>query len=191
MPNNPIIHIQDDFFEDGKQTRNLILSTTFQDVTSPVDLVTYPDINLSIPDSVKEEFLSKLSEIMCSKIQPNFLFARAMIHDRPVPHKVHSDFNMGDYSAHVYLSLDWPEHSGTSFYKHDSEGYEGMLCTDWSKINHNSLSCWSKYAHVEAKFNRVLVHDSKHWHMAEPHNAWGDSPENGRLVLTCFFNKAK
>lgn len=188
MPSNPIVHVQDDFFEDGDATRKSILSANFSDVTSPVDNVTYPDICLDVPEQVRNELISKISKIMNLKVIPKFLFARAMIKGRPVPHKVHSDFNMAAYSAHVYLSPKWPEGSGTSFYRHQTEGEKGNYQTDWSQISHNEMDKWHKYARVPAKFNKLLIHRSEFWHMAEPQDAWGDNHKNGRLVLTMFFD---
>lgn len=189
---NPIIHIQDDFFENGLKARKAILSTPFIDVTSPIDNITYPHINLNIPKKIVAELTKKIESIMDSKIEIKFLFGRTMIKGRSVPNKVHSDITMGEYSALVYLSLNWPTNdSGTGFYKHDTEGFKADSCTDLSKIDSNSMEHWTKYLHCQAKFNRILIHKADYWHMAEPQDAWGDSPKNGRLVLTVFFNERK
>jgi hypothetical protein len=54
--------------------------------------------------------------------------------------------------------------------------------------DYNNPKKWIKDWQCQAKSNRLLIHDSLYWHCAEPVGGWGESPNNGRVVITCFFN---
>jgi hypothetical protein len=184
---NPILHIDDSAFDDPQAVRREVLNGEFADVISPVDGISYPGICALIHWDVSQAFAAKIKEKMGVNISVCYMFARAMVEGKKAPHKVHSDKIMGDYSAHVYLSRWWPREAGTSFWKHESEGQIHTDKTDLSKIDLTELDRWTQYEFVPGKFNRLLIHHADFWHMAEPHEGWGDTPESGRLVLTCFF----
>ena len=75
-------------------------------------------------------------------------------------YKIHSDFC--DYAGVVYLTPDPPPNTGTSFY---------------DKSNQITYS-------IENKFNRLIYYPAKINHA--PTDLFGDTKENGRLVLTFF-----
>jgi len=187
----PVLAVFDGFFRDPEQVRRDILAGPFADVCNPVDGVSYPDINIEVPPYVSEYVVTRLEEIFSAKVNPKVIFARlTRATGRKAPHAVHSDRIMGQYSAHVYISREWPEGAGTSFWTHVTEGSRHDENTDIDLIakDYNDLSQWEKTINCQGLFNRVLIHDACFWHCAEPIGGWGDSPENGRVVLTCFFD---
>lgn len=183
----PILTIEDGFFQDPVAVRESLLAGDFGKIVSPIDAVTYTGINLDVPQEIVDEFVHGIWERFGGKIVVRSIFARIMRGGEKAPNKVHSDKIMGDYSAHAYLSLDWPDGAGTSFWTHDLEGAIHTDSTDLSNIDTSNLDRWSRYLLVQAKFNRIVIHNAKYWHCAEPVDGWGDEPSNARLVLTCFF----
>ena len=116
------------------------------------------------------------------------IFARATYAGLAAENKIHSDLVMGSFAAHVYLSLDWPAGSGTSFWTNKLLGMRHTAGMDPATIRSNSVEDWDRYLSAQAVFNRMLIHRGDAWHLAEPVGGWGSTPEDGRLVVTCFFD---
>lgn len=181
----PVIGVFDDFLDHPMIARAAVMRGEFGDFKSDLDGVTYPNISI-VSDAVRETFVRRLESMLGRCIDPVAVFARATYADTVAPHKVHSDKIMGFYSAHVYLSLAWPDGTGTGFYQHKTEGTAHTCETDLSNLDLKSLANWQQHFGVQGRFNRLLLHDASLWHSAA--GAWGDKPENARVVLTCFFN---
>lgn len=161
----------------------------FVTVKSEFDTVEYPEIAKDIPASVKSDFRKAIEGKINHGIVPTAIFSRMMTKDVLAPHRVHSDLVMGEYSAHLYLSREWPWGSGTAFCRNLRDGsLEQTAETDVSQIFSNKLEEWEVYARVPAVFGRLVIHKSSLWHVAMPLAGFGSGPENARLVLTCFFN---
>ena len=60
------------------------------------------------------------------------------------------------------------------------------VCHDW-----NDESKWKQDTFVAMKFNRALIYRSELFHSRYPFEAFGDSPENGRLIVVAFFTPEK
>jgi len=187
----PVLLMADDFFPDPQSARERIVEGIFGDFTSPWDGVVYPGINRDIPESITDWLKMRLGLIVNGPIEPKAIFARVTTKNTgPAPHQIHCDTIMGMYSAHVYISTYWPEASGTSFWTHHSEGPKHTPATDLTRVleDMNDVSRWTQTMVCQGKFNRLLVHDASFWHCAEPVGGWGENAEDGRVVLTCFFN---
>lgn len=178
----------DGFFDEPEQVRQAILEREFVSVDNPVDKISYPNICLDVPLAVREAFVGRLSMISLRPVSAQFVFARLMLEGEEIPHHVHSDRSMGDYSAHVYLSPTWPDGAGTGFYTHETEGHRECTETVHANLDFKSMDKWEKNLFCQGSFNRLLMHDSSFFHCAEPLNGFGKTKEDGRLVLTCFFN---
>ena len=183
-----VLSMFDGFFWEPEKVRESIIAKEFSTVKSDVDGVEYPHICLDLPEEVKAEFVSKLSTIVGYQVTPNFIFARMMPEGVQNPHQVHSDRSMGYYSAHVYLSPQWPEGAGTGFYTHDTEGHRETGLTKHENLSFKGFDKWTRNLFCQGLFNRLLMHDSSFYHCAEPAQGFGTTKEDSRLVLTCFFN---
>jgi len=181
---NPVILIKDNFFPDPGLVRELIVRSEFQDIVNPEDGISYPGIAKDINILIQQGLIDAIQRLIGRRINPRRIFARMMKEEHGSPHQIHSDKLMGTFSAHVYLSEHWPVMAGTSFWTHP---ILGPLHED-EEIEKLPASGWENYLAVFAKFNRLLIHDASAWHCAEPSEGWGDTPENSRLVLTCFFD---
>lgn len=184
--------IVDDFFDDPQSVRNYAIKQKFVDVTSPVDNITYPDICLDLSQEIKDELHSKLALLMGKKVSKSVEFLRLSRKGIKLPYQAHTDTAMGKYTALVYLNL--PEDcigSGTSLVKHIN-GMEFNPATQegvdvWARDT-NVYDNWKVNLFCPAAFNRLLLFNADLFHRAEPPQGFGDSLENGRLVLICFFN---
>jgi hypothetical protein len=106
---------------------------------------------------------------------------------------IHSDMGWGTYAAVVYMDPDSPLETGTAFWEHIPSGatkvdpndfvsYFSMM-TDWDKP-----ATWRQIALAQAKFNTAIVYRSEQLHSRWPFEAYGDSPQNGRLTIVAFFS---
>lgn len=191
MMRRPLLCVFDDFFAEIESVREEIVCGEFGPYESPWDGVRYPGIQKDVPEWVKQMFHVKLSKICEAEIQDVATFARLTTLDLPpAPHAIHADSSMAQFSAHLYLSRQWPVGSGTSFWKHRTEGTTHSSKTDVTRVTADSHveEAWEKYVAVQGAYNRACVHAANLWHRAEPYGGWGSRPDDGRLVLTCFFN---
>lgn len=186
----PRLLIFDDFFMTPNEVLLHLLKGKFADHVSPSDGVRYPGIqNAPGLCNVMHAYLTKVLGRKEARI--NNCFARLTSSaEAEAPNKIHSDYGMGEYAAHVYLSTGWPADSGTSFWRHRESGSERRLGAEDADLlkDANDASKWERYSLCPGKFNRCLIHDATLWHCAEPVGGWGAGPEDGRLVLTTFFS---
>lgn len=181
--NNPIVCVHDNFFKDFAAVEQELRACTFSDLTLSVDGVTYPYICEELPRSIEFEFLYKLQALLGVTPAPRFLFARAMPEGCHAPAKIHSDRDMGAYTAHVCFSGG--HGAATSFL-----AGQGLLHAATSETTQADIEqdVFSKYLTVHHAPNRLLVHHAAHFHCAEPETGFGDLKKDSRLVITCFFD---
>lgn len=102
---------------------------------------------------------------------------------------VHSDLGWGTHALVLYL-CDGP--GGTAFWRHkatgayridpgDTELFE-RIGSDW-----DDESNWEQVGLCPIKLNRAVIYESAVFHSRHPFAAFGDCPENGRLIAVAFF----
>lgn len=186
---NPIIAIKDDFLYYPSYVKNKLLEAAYKEYRLDIDGVAYPYINKEIPKEMQREIVEKI-EALVGPIKVRYLFSRAMPKGVVAPNAVHSDIEMGTFSAHIYLS-NTPGHPyGTSFWKHREHGFDSIGVSP-SEIDSKHFAEWDKYLDYKAGFNSILIHAASAWHCAEPLEGFGESKEDWRLVITCFFDQAE
>lgn len=103
---------------------------------------------------------------------------------------VHSDLGWGTHALVLFLA-DGP--SGTAFWRHKATGaltiHVGQQAL-WKAVRDdwNDEGKWEQIRFVPMKANRALIYDSAQFHSRYPFAAFGDCPENGRMVAVAFFN---
>lgn len=106
------------------------------------------------------------------------------------PSFIHTDRDMGEWTAILYLNPDPPEGDGTSFWRHIASGAIQSTATtedeqflEW--MTWRDREQWEAWHTVPAVFNRVLLFPSPYFHSRAIHDNWGEG-ENARLVQLCF-----
>lgn len=166
------------------------LTCDFNDITNPIDNVTYPDINIDIPDQVRDEIVSKLCQLMKYDIDVTMMFMRMSAQGTPCPHIHHHDGSHGKYSMMLYLNDH--EHGGTSLVRHIDSGITyapiNDKCVDMIVQDQNDVSAWVSYCSSSMTQNTAVIFDANLLHRAEPIGGFGETQQDARIVLTCFFS---
>lgn len=109
---------------------------------------------------------------------------------------VHSDLGWGAHALVLYLTPDELGRGGTAFWQHKATGATridvgqfdllGQVRPDW-----NRESAWRMRTLVPMQFNRALIYEGAQFHSRYPFAAFGDRPDNGRLIAVAFFTPRK
>ena len=176
----------DDFIEDFDSFRSHAITRNYKGEINPADGVFYPDISTDIPESIRDEIIEKLGAT------EYLMFMRLTTKNTPVaPHQAHNDAIMASNTAILYIN---PGEGGTSILSHKDFDMMGGLVTEeqeriWA-ADTNNYNAWDIVRMFHAKPNRIVSYPSNWMHRAEPVGGFGDSPENGRLVLVVFYDRA-
>lgn len=183
--------IVDKFIDDYEWFRGYCDLLEYSDQVNPVDNTSYPGINISIPEGIRGEVITKLQRITNTRILRSTMFLRLTCGGTDVPHQAHNDASMGQHVCIVYINR--PEHckGGTSFVKHKERGMANGPSSDeeseiWQRDT-NDYDKWEITEMYQMVSNRALIFDSSIMHRAEPPSGFGDGARDGRLVLSCFF----
>lgn len=123
--------------------------------------------------------------------------------DDPFVNFIHAD--PVRWGGVAYLNL--PEHSlgGTAFWRHRETGLEQHPFDDWAKYGFRSEAeawrtlvqkdgieedKWELTLFVPARFNRLILFNSRLYHSHMPRRSFGDTLETARLVQVFFFEEA-
>lgn len=182
----------DDFLPEFEELQKYAQSATFTDVVNEADGVTYPLICADIPDHIRRSILQEISRGGYTPEYP-VMFMRRSPAGVPCPHQVHSDAIMGTHSLMLYLN-EFGCDGGTSFLSHRLTGiaYNPELpeVVEIIVADQNRPDAWVVREMVNMIPNRAVIFDASRLHRAEPVGGFGSTPENTRIVLTCFFRSA-
>ena len=102
---------------------------------------------------------------------------------------VHSDLGWGTHALVLYLC---DGEGGTAFWRHKATGAHRIdpgdtelmqrIGSDW-----DDESKWEMTAIAPLKLGRAVIYESALFHSRHPFAAFGDCPENGRLIAVAFF----
>lgn len=174
----------DNFLDDAEWVRRMALSSEFEDWRGP-DGETYRRIcRVEIP-GVREriEALFGPVDVLGMGFRLNF--------GGELPNAaVHSDIGWGTHALVLYLTPDGE--GGTAFWRHIDTGAHRIdpgqsalldaVSPDW-----NDPGAWEPLHIVDWEFNRGVIYESALFHSRYPFAAFGDGPEDGRLIGVCFF----
>ncbi len=185
----------DDFFTDFDSFDKYVRRLPFEGLINPADGVEYPDISIDIPKAIRAEYKQSLEDAAGWPVKINQLFLRNTDTTTPTaPHQAHTDTIQGTHIALVYMQ-DGPKGAGTSLVKHKALGFDKDPETqeefDAWKRDVNTPDAWEITALLEMKANRLVAGIwSALMHRAEPIHGFGTSPQDGRIVLICFYERA-
>ena len=106
---------------------------------------------------------------------------------------IHTD-SWNNWAGVVYMTPDAPLSAGTAFYRfkngeyneEDTKILNTKVDTDKSS---QDLTKWELVDRVGNVFNRLILFNSKRFHMSMDY--FGDTKENGRLFQVFFFSTEK
>ena len=101
------------------------------------------------------------------------------------PHFIHTDIDMGDWSALLYLNPEPPEGDGTDFWTHNETDEVESITPHLRSKEGLDPSKWTLREHVEAKFNRLLIFPSSYYHSRAIFDNYG-SGDDARLAQVVF-----
>jgi len=185
----PHVVVLDDFFLNPQKMLSGVQEDGFSDIVSQWDGVTYPGICKL--DWFSNYMAERMNFMFGEKIEGVTCFARITSSaQKPAPNQIHPDTVMSQYACLIYLSEVWPEGSGTSFWEHKKQGRLHTELSNHEELQRdsNDRSKWTEYYRVQGKQNRALIYDSRLFHCAEPVGGFGHNAQDGRIVLTYFFN---
>lgn len=184
MKNHSMIF--DDFFKDPRRAKALINMQEMKDIPY-VDGVTYPNI-AQLPPSVHQEMCDNLRTVVGPAFKEVISFARYSFESTHPPHWAHSDHEIAQFLALIYLNES--EELGTCCLKHSELGFETHPQTDFHKqvlISHaNYRQEWEQTFVCPGRFNRCLILNTELIHAAV--GQFGSTRDDGRLVISVFFN---
>lgn len=104
------------------------------------------------------------------------------------PNFIHTDQDMGTWTAILYLNPDPPAGDGTTFWKRRSNGSiasaartaRGRALEDWRDLEH-----WDPWRTVEAAYNRLVLFPAAYYHSRALFENWGTGMD-ARLIQLVF-----
>lgn len=180
--------IFDDFFKDPLKVREDVMKQEATDRTY-MDGVTYPHIAL-LPVDVLAEVYENLSFIVGPKFDTKLAFARYSFEGITPPHWAHSDREISQFLALIYLTEGLAEKYGTLLLRHtllDFESHpDGKVERRALLHDANKPHLWDRVFECPGKFNRCFILNADLIHAAA--GQFGTTKDDGRLVISVFFN---
>ncbi len=200
--------------------RRLTLEDSYMDITMFAQLkkeiregefMTYRAGNKSfdvmpLPTYLREHIYNKI-EARGYKVQNVLSFIRTSTATTDTAWNIHSDLNvLGNKPTHgavLYVSEPPPNIglTGTAFWDHHLYGYElpnhisDEKYDEMVEKHSNTVSLkekeWVLNTVIGHKANRLIVYPANHFHSKYPNKAWGDTFQEGRIVVVFFFNMMK
>jgi len=191
------IIVIDNFYKNPYETRNYILTQDFTVRGNYPGQRTISYANQHLKDIIQEYILpfgGKIIEFPMpdeSNMNNNNIYNGAFQYTTSRDRSwVHID-GFNNWAGVLYMTPNAPLSSGTAFYNF----HDGTTCEKDQKIMNNKtetdissqdLTKWQLVDRVGNVFNRLILFDSKRFHMSMDY--FGDSKENGRLFQVFFFS---
>lgn len=181
--------VADNFLPDPDAVRSLALETEFIDWEGPDGQVYKRVAPAELP-----EVVNQLSSLMGRTVEIHRIGFRLNYAGEAPNKEIHSDLGWGTHAAVLYLS-EPPEgvESGTAFWKHKATGAETLEVGQvdlWYAVRDDwdNADAWDQTRFVSCKYNSCTVYRSSYFHSRWPFEAYGTTPEDGRLTVVAFFS---
>jgi GNAT superfamily N-acetyltransferase len=125
--------------------------------------------------------LGRLVQRVLPESQTRLSFFRRSPLGQEEPNFIHSDEGMGEWTAVLYLNPEPPAADGTTFWRFEPTG--AVLGS--ARALDKDAALWTPWHHVPARFNRVLVYDSRYFHSRAIAENYGVG-ETARLIQVAF-----
>jgi hypothetical protein len=175
----------DDVLPDAAAYRDFALSRPFRTVSfGPAHFHGIGAVGADDP-------LSAWARTTLGATGPLMTFLRQSPAGQEEPNYIHTDLDMGDWTAILYLSATPPPGDGTTFWCDRETG--AVACTTGATSDANlaevlawrDLTRWLPWTTVEAKFNRVVVFPGAFYHSRALFENYG-AGDAARLIQVMF-----
>lgn len=173
------IYTFDDVLHDPHAWRARILEGNFGTYSFPE--ATFHGINTVPPNGELIAYIQRFFP----DFKPTLTFARRSPEGQVEPHFIHTDIDMGDWSAILYLNPERPAGDGTDFWTYlGTNAIESFIPHERSNEGRDPKG-WMLRRHVWSRFNRLLVFPSSYFHSRAIFDNWGQG-DDARLVQVVF-----
>ena len=176
--------VQDDVIPNVRAYRASVLARPFGDVSLGPDLC-FHGIQLAQDDNFRVWIQRTFPHLT-----PTLSFFRRSPHGQCEPNYVHTDRDMGDWTAILYLNPQPHIGDGTTFYRHRVSGALGSEASDQQALldeqaSWKDLGQWEPVATIAAKFGRALLFNADRFHSRALPANYGTG-DDARLVQVVF-----
>jgi hypothetical protein len=178
------IRVFDDVLPDVEAYRAAALAATYQSV--PLGPVTFHGIAVA-PSSALADWWARQD----FPVESTITFLRRSPAGQGEPHYIHTDRDMGSWTAILYLTADPAPGDGTTFWRNRETGAvestsEAFLeAFEWA-----DRARWEPYRTVEAKLNRAVVFPAGLYHSRALVENYGETADTARLIQVMFGGPA-
>jgi hypothetical protein len=173
------IRIVDNFLADPVSYREAALRREFKSFVFPG--CTFHGIALADLHSFTPEEIA----ILYPRVRPTLSFFRKSPAGQEEPHFIHTDIDMGEWSAILYLNPEPPEGDGTTFWMHRETGAIASPIPHEFSREGMTVEGWEPRLAVPARFNRLLMFSASFFHSRSIFRNWGQGDE-ARLTQVTF-----
>lgn len=124
-------------------------------------------------------------------LDPQLTFFRKSPADQSEPNFIHTDCDMGDWTAILYLTPNPPLDDGTTFWRHRKSGRIATATGATSDANlaetlaWRDRTQWEPWRTVAAAFNRVVLFPATYYHSRALEANYGEG-DSARLIQVLF-----
>jgi hypothetical protein len=174
----PDVRVFDGFLADPSAYRADAIAREFRTYEFPE--ATFHGIALPTPADVPEKLAALFPGIV-----PTLSFFRRSPAGQQEPHFIHTDADMGEWTALLYLNPDPPKDDGTVFWRHVKTGALKSAIPHERSVEGRTPEGWHARRRVRAVFNRLVFFDSTFFHSRALFGNWG-ADADARLTQVVF-----
>jgi hypothetical protein len=176
------VRVFDDFLLDPETYRAQALEGDFRSYEFPEVNVTFHGIQTPTPPAVPLRLVR-----MFPAVTPTLSFFRRSPAGQAEPHFIHTDADMGDWTALLYLNRQPPAGDGTTFWRYVPTGQiESAVPHERSAEGiEPSPKIWKPWRLVTARFNRLILFPATYFHSRAIFDNWGED-DDARLTQVVF-----
>jgi GNAT superfamily N-acetyltransferase len=173
------LHVVDDVLPDVADYRARVLAQPFGDVEPRPGLV-FHGIAPAPDDAVTRWITTHVPGVT-----PTLSFVRQSPAGQDEPHYIHTDADMGDWTAIAYLTADPPPGDGTTFWRSRATGAIQNAASGDETAAWADLTAWVPWQTVPARPNRLVLFPSRYYHSRALPDNYGTG-DTARLIHVVF-----
>jgi hypothetical protein len=192
------LNIVDNIFPEPQSLREFLLSEHDFSEAPEFEGRKYPGFT-PIKDPRFAQFLAqRVGAAIGANVLPQMVLLAAGTEGFETQQWIHCDTTCASFAGVIYM-FDKPGY-GTQFWRHalgaetlpeftkQREGEDPEATAVMLQEHGRSQEWWEKTDYADSKFNRLIFFPTNRFHSRWPKTAFGDKPENCRLIITFFFD---